>query len=318
MQTSNVLPKVRNSAKETIYPLNVKTSVIGLELSDTDRPLLEYFHFFNQFMKSDEIYCVHTEQLLNPLFPLQAFYPPSAVGLDRPTHQKILEKMQAEVKSTLPADEAEKVKCLVESGPPLEMLAQLVSETQAGLVMIGKRSSSDFHVIKGMNAVRMVEANVMVVPENAVREIQTILVPVDFSEHSVKALKTALAFKHAALHPVRLVALHMFHPMPVTAFGFGGNVAPMSNEDLEEKYDESFQRFLNEEVPDFKDDVEMHLTTYAYTHAAPALLKKASEIDADLIVIGAKGHSRLAAFFLGSTTEALLRKNDDFPVLVIK
>lgn len=318
MKTSSVLPKVRNSAKETIYPLNVKNTVIGLELSNTDQPLLEYFRFFNQFIKVEKTYCVHAEQLLNPLFPLQAFYPASAIALDQPTREKLLERMESELKKFLPPDQLEKLECIIETGPPLEMLSQLVTDTQAGLVIIGKRSSSDFHIIRGMNVVRTVDANVLVVPEKATNTLQTILVPVDFSEHSVRALKTALAFKHAALQPVRLVALHMFHPMPVTAFGFGGNVAPVSGADLEKKYEESFQRFLNEEVPDFKEDVEMQLATYAYTHAAPALLKKANEIDADLIVIGARGHSRLAAFLLGSTTEALLRKNDEFPVLVIK
>lgn len=318
MKNSEVLPQVRSSAKEIIYPLKVANTVIGLELRDTDKSLLEYFHFFNQFLKSDKNYCIHTEQLMNPLFPLQAFYPPAAVGLGKEMRQELMSKMQTELKEYLPKEEFEKTSCVVESGPPLEMISQLVSEAQAGLVMIGKRSQSDFHMIKGINLVRMVDSHVLVVPEKAKTSLKTILVPVDFSEFSVKALKAALEFKYAALHPVRIVALHMFQPMPVTAFGFGGNVAPMSNEDLEQKYRESFEHFLREEFPDFTDDVEMQLITYAYTHAAPALLKKAHEIDTDLIVIGAKGHSRLASFFLGSTTEAILRKNDQFPVLVIK
>ena len=53
-------------------------------------------------------------------------------------------------------------------------------------------------------------------------------------------------------------------------------------------------------------------------HAAQALLKKAHATETGLIVMDAKGHSRLSLLLLGSTTESLLRKNEDVPVLVVK
>jgi nucleotide-binding universal stress UspA family protein len=51
---------------------------------------------------------------------------------------------------------------------------------------------------------------------------------------------------------------------------------------------------------------------------AAAILSAASNIDADLIVLGSRGRSGLAAFLLGSTTDRIIRSGHTFPVFVAR
>ena len=73
-------------------------------------------------------------------------------------------------------------------------------------------------------------------------------------------------------------------------------------------------------------DLEKYLTTHQVSHAidrielkgsgvGDCLMSRAREVDADLLVMGAYGHSRLREFILGGATEAVLA-DTRLPVLL--
>ena len=51
---------------------------------------------------------------------------------------------------------------------------------------------------------------------------------------------------------------------------------------------------------------------------AAAILATADDIEADLIVLGSRGRSGLAAFLLGSTTDRVIRSDHNYPVFVAR
>jgi nucleotide-binding universal stress UspA family protein len=74
---------------------------------------------------------------------------------------------------------------------------------------------------------------------------------------------------------------------------------------------------LNEDEPD-RADIGQHLTRHGLSvsinrivrekiDVASALLSHAADSGADLIVMGAYGHSRLREFILGGVTQSMLR-----------
>ncbi|MCF8244980.1 MAG: universal stress protein [Saprospiraceae bacterium] len=317
--STTTLPKVKHAAKEIVYPLNVKRVMIGLELNGTDESVLAYFKYIDQFLKAEKISFVYVKPTVSPIFPLLDiyYYPSESAGLNEKQHEQLMEKIEAELKNVFPKEDMAKVSFSVESGPPPEVLAKITDSAHADLVIIGKRAMAEYHVINAMNIVRMVDANVLVAPEKSRPALQTILVPVDFSDYSARALKTAVGFKHAAMQPVKVVGIHIYQDNSLHLYGLGG--IPMTYEqDIAGRYKDSFNEFLAEKLPALKDDVDIVLEEHSRPQVAQALLKKAHEIGTDLIIMGNKGHSRLSQLLLGSTTEALLRKNEDIPVLVVK
>ncbi len=142
-------------------------------------------------------------------------------------------------------------------------------------------------------------------------KIQHILVPVDFSDSSLKALQGAeeIAARFGA-------ELHLFHSHPIN-FIASSPYAPV----LPVYYFEDLARAAAKQLHDWRIEhcgekitVHEHLSEEP---PAPAILECAKEIDADMIVMGTRGLSGLKHVLMGSVAERVVQRAD-CPVLTIK
>ncbi|QTE22110.1 universal stress protein [Polaribacter cellanae] len=140
--------------------------------------------------------------------------------------------------------------------------------------------------------------------------MKKIVVPVDFSNHSEHALKTAtqLAKKTNA----SIIALHMLDLQEV-------NLAESPSYQQEKAVfflklaEKRFKEFLEK---DYLEEVNVvpiikHYKVFSEVNVV------AKEVNADLIIMGSHGVSGLKEFFMGSNTEKVVRYSE-VPVLVIK
>ena len=140
--------------------------------------------------------------------------------------------------------------------------------------------------------------------------MKKIIVPIDFSEHSEYALKTAV--KLAKQYNSEVLALHMLEMsdlMLTASDGLQYEKATFFIKLSEQKFEE----FLK------KDYLEGVKVTPIIKH-----FKVFSEVDevakkhnANLIVMGSHGASGVKEFFVGSNTERVVR-HSEIPVLVVK
>ena len=140
--------------------------------------------------------------------------------------------------------------------------------------------------------------------------MKKIIVPIDFSEHSEYALKTAA--KMAKKYNADLLALHMLEMsdiMLTTTEGEQYQKAVFFLKLAEQK----FEAFLDK--PYLKDvnviPVVKHFKVFSEVNEV------AKKENADLIIMGSHGVSGFKEFFVGSNTERVVR-NADIPVLVVK
>lgn len=143
-------------------------------------------------------------------------------------------------------------------------------------------------------------------------EYQKILVPIDFSECSFRALDHAatLASKLGA----ELHLLHVFDPPTSTYAEFG--IGYVGIEEVEKKMvEEAAQRLHN--LPEFDTDPALRVTRSVKTGQPHVeIVEYASKSEISLIVIGASGRSGLTQFLLGSTTDRVIRKAE-CPVMIV-
>jgi universal stress protein A len=141
--------------------------------------------------------------------------------------------------------------------------------------------------------------------------IRVILVPVDFSPDSDRAL--AYAADLASALGAHLHLLHAYHLPPLAAAPYGSSL-PQSvwdelrdaaRAELEERREKLVGRGL---------EAQAHLTTGM---ASEAIREAAAEVGADLIVMGTRGRTGLAHVLLGSVAERTLR-TAPCPVLTVK
>ena len=134
--------------------------------------------------------------------------------------------------------------------------------------------------------------------------LRKILVPVDFSEHSRKALEYAIAF--AKQFGAELNLVHVVRPYPV-----GPEMAPVDIESVQDAKTEL--EGMRKQVAE-----AVHCQTNLRT-GDPCLeiIDAARQLDVDLIIVSTHGRTGLAHLVLGSTAEKLVR-HAECPVLVVR
>lgn len=140
--------------------------------------------------------------------------------------------------------------------------------------------------------------------------MKKIIVPIDFSEHSEYALKTAA--KLAKKNNAEILVLHMLEM---------SDVLLTASEGLQYENTVYFYKLSEQKIEKFlkKDYLSGIKVTPIIKH-----FKVFSEVNdvalkhnVDLIVMGSHGSNGVAEFFIGSNTERVVR-NADIPVLVVK
>jgi nucleotide-binding universal stress UspA family protein len=142
-------------------------------------------------------------------------------------------------------------------------------------------------------------------------EVRTILAPVDFSDHSARALDTAISI--AKIFGAKVQLLHCY-PLPAAVVAPYGGTIPM---DLERDVRNAAAKQIEEWVGKV---VAAGVEGQGFVTSAPAvrgILDRADDVGADLIVMGTRGLSGLKHVVLGSVAERTIRLAK-CPVLTLK
>ncbi|GAL64733.1 universal stress protein [Algibacter lectus] len=140
--------------------------------------------------------------------------------------------------------------------------------------------------------------------------MKKIIVPVDFSEHSEYALKTAA--KLAKKHDAEVLALHMLE-MSTEALSVSDELLGQKAVFFMKLAEKKFNDFLDK---DYLEGVKItpiikHLKVFSEVNDV------AKQHDADIIVMGSHGANGFEEMFIGSNTERVVRSSE-IPVLVVK
>jgi nucleotide-binding universal stress UspA family protein len=140
-------------------------------------------------------------------------------------------------------------------------------------------------------------------------KVSKILVPIDFSEHSEKALAYAVDLARALGSTV-----HLVHVYPITAYAAPPLLpGPM----VFAQFRDESQRVFGELMTRVKRDYSADLTG-SLKEGVPhvEILRCASELGIDMIVMGTHGHTGIEHLLLGSVAERVVR-GAKVPVLTV-
>jgi nucleotide-binding universal stress UspA family protein len=215
---------------------------------------------------------------------------------------------------------------LAEDRPSVETV-ELARRIGADLIVMGTQGLSGLkHVLLGSVAERTVQVAscpVLTVgpaaarstnataDRTATKEIHRILVPVDFSDHSQRALEEAVALAPRFGAEVDLLHCHQIHPQALAPYGL---FTP-----------ESFERDLRvaarQRLCEWRDKASAagckgqdHLTA---EFPFEAIAETAERLGSDLIVMGTRGLTGLKHILLGSVAERTIR-TAPCPVMTVK
>ncbi|TPV32931.1 universal stress protein [Paucihalobacter ruber] len=140
--------------------------------------------------------------------------------------------------------------------------------------------------------------------------MKKIIVPVDFSEHSVYAMEAAAIL--AKRNNAQILALHMLE-LSESSFSEQATNQPLNSIFFYKRAEQEFETFLKQ---DFLKDIKVIPAIKKYK-----VFKEVNDVakheNADLIIMGSHGASGLNEIFVGSNTERVVRHSET-PVLVVK
>lgn len=140
-------------------------------------------------------------------------------------------------------------------------------------------------------------------------KVRTILVPLDFSECSQKALQYALPF--VKQFQARLSLLHVVQPViPVP------EVTTLNVDEVERELTRQALRQLDKIRESLGGTIASE-SLVRLGQPAMEIIRAAKESGTDLIILSTHGHTGLVRLFLGSTTERVVRLAG-CPVLVVR
>jgi nucleotide-binding universal stress UspA family protein len=291
---------------------NFKTIVVALDLTSMDETLMTFARYFDSHIAA-KFYFVH----VIPTFVFPGNVADLVHGITSPGY-RLDALVEAKISKMISGVFGEKpggsFEIVVEEGHPLKTLAGLTQQVDADLLLVGKKQVSEGSGIVSKMIARQVKNAVCFVTENAVMYLSDVVVPMDFSQFSVQALKQVVQMTES-LPNSNIHVLHVLDYPPTTQYLTRnyGLLAP----DWEQRIREAFDKCLKQnDIPERR--IQFTSIKNEYFNTAEHIREFAARVNASLIVLGAKGHSSFDDLFLGSVAEKLVTIEDKIPVLIVR
>lgn len=291
----------------------MKNILVALDLTAMDVKLIKAADVFSQQFHAETVKFLH----VIPSFMIPADVQTSIENLLSESYHidlAVENEMIKEVNQYFSANNPVKRSTEVKVGKTSKMVEQSANDSDTDLLVLGKKITSNHSGIAAKYVARRTNSNVLFIIENANLEFNHLLVPIDFSAYSLKALQMAFEFKK--INPTtQITAIHVidFPPKELYLTGQYGLLAT----DWKDKVNDMFIQFaklhgINSNLLKFKaiknQDFNISAQIGEYAH----------QTNADLIIVGAKGHSGLDDLFLGSVTEKLVTAETLIPILIVR
>jgi len=143
-------------------------------------------------------------------------------------------------------------------------------------------------------------------------QLQTVIVPVDFSSFSDKALDYAVVF--AQQFGASLVLLHVVEPM---VYPENYLTVPAVSDDINTSLMKAGEEKLAAQCAHFNGESVSVKPMTRLGRPYVEITEAAKELEADLIVLATHGHTGLKHVLLGSTAERVVR-HAPCPVLTVR
>jgi len=208
----------------------------------------------------------------------------------------------------------------LERGRAANRIAVAAEDLAADLIIIGTRGNTGFkHLLLGSVAeevVRVSKRPVLTVhpgDDRPIEPVRRLLFPTDFSVASDQALAVSTRLLiGSADTKILLVHTYEITPSIVPLGGFRGGVVPLFVDNAQHLAEQMTEPSV-EALRSRGFDVEVHVVR---GDAAQVVTELASSLEADLIVMGTRGHSKIRQMLLGSTAERVV-EHAPCPVLTV-
>ena len=294
----------------------ISHGLVALDLSGMDFEILNYLKFLAGHLPVQQLRFLHVLPEFD-VFRSDYFQEMTNWGEAMKVDEAAWSALVREVTETFGEEVPDRYQLETVAGRPLEVLLAMEKEWETDLLVLGDKDRASSPGVLKKNILRKARQSVLLVPQNARRSLDRIMVAVDFSDNAKRALETAMAIgKQMPAHP-EIICLNVYE-MPLMAPYMVNRTVDEFQDMIEGHVQDALLRFTAPASESYPGKISHRLQEKTIPRVSHYIKEAADAENAGLIVIGAKGHSRLERLVLGSVTERLVSANQRVPVLVVK
>lgn len=181
------------------------------------------------------------------------------------------------------------------------------------LIVMGVKPRS---VSSGRHAAKILNGSlcsVLLVPTSAISKISKVLLPLDFSKNSVRAMSAVTAIQKK--NPLEIILQHVFF-VP-TGYSSTGKSYDQFAKIMQKNKEKEYKAFKKKySIDDTSYDVVFTLDED--DKPSDNIYELADQRGVDMIVMGSSGKTKAASLLLRSTAIGLLKYDEDIPCLIVK
>ncbi|QCR22408.1 universal stress protein [Pontibacter sp. SGAir0037] len=283
--------------------ITIDAMMVCLDLSDIDEKLVAFARSICERLEVRKVYFVHNIKLYELSDEFREWFGDIDLGREiEGNMQDIVAEQFGNVTD---------YEILVSEEPNTEViLADLVKRYKVKLTVLGKKTSDKSTGALGTKLLRILPCSVLVFPEKAPFNIQKVLVPIDFSDASVHALRLSKNLSDQLR--LQLEIMHVYR-LPSQFFPL------ISEEKAVKKAEESVkEKFAQLQ----KRHQEISTVPYALVRAANKSIAERIALHLEkgrhnLLVLGLKGNNPLPSLSLGSVPTELYNTDIQVPLWLV-
>lgn len=204
----------------------------------------------------------------------------------------------------------------VEIGKPAETMAGVLEEVSAGLLVIGANDMTKKRLGSvAARCVRTSPCDVLVLRDWQGGNFRKIVVCNDFSKPASRAIAAGTAI--AASHGASIEIVNVIYPPEMDSWGATLEHRLDSPTSYSEDCHARAKRMMDKSLAPHLGalgGIRWEAIIIEGASSSAAITSHVAKVDADLVVMGTHGHSKLASYFIGTNAERLLQ---DLPVSVL-
>lgn len=283
--------------------ISIKSMMVCLDLSEVDEKVIAFTQSICQLLEVKKVFFVHNIKINELSEDFRELF--GNLDLSEEIEANIEELVQENFMSGTPYE------VLVSEEPNTEIiLADIVKRYEVDITLIGKKSSAKGTGSLGSKLLRILPCSMLVFPEDASHSIKNVLIPIDFSDSSIHAIRLSKSLSDQL--GLTLELLHVYR-LPTQYFPLISekNAVRTAEDYLKDKFKNL--RKKHQEIA----EVPFHLVRAAGNSIPGRIIKHLNKNKQDLLVLGLKGNKPIPTFSLGSTPVSLYNSDINVPLWLV-
>lgn len=283
--------------------------MVCLDLTEMDEGLIKYASLIANTFQLNAVYFYHVTTSFELPEDIQEKYP----DLIAPVDEMLEKEVEFSVKKYFKSPEGCDIKIHVEAGGITDEILKESKVKVIDLLLVGRKEKLTGSGLNSRKVAKATPASVIFVPENPPLELNQVLVSIDYSDHSRMAFEIGIDIQKKS--GAKLLSNNVYR-VPVGYHKSGKSYDEFAEIMLENTKRDCERFFRKMELSEVDYD-----HTYALDddpHPADKIYKTGREMGVDMIILGSKGRTNVAAFLIGSVAEKLVMEDSDIPLFLVK